>query len=267
VPVNDTPAGAITINMAVASSTLTVDTSAAVNNTTGPCSCTDGRDVFYNFTIPAGAPEIIYADTLGSAFDTGLFVQTSAGVNVTAAGLANGLACNDDDGLSGCLTSRQSQIMLQLNPGTYRLVLSGCGEGAATIHFQHLPVGNGPIAALPAGGTAPTGTTAGTGRVAPACSVSGLSGPENTYYWYTCGAATGGAFSASTCGRATWDTLLEQRSALRTANICNDDGSGGTCGRQSTVTSTIPAGAGIHTLYVDGFGIMSGAYSVAITRP
>jgi hypothetical protein len=182
-------------------------------------------------------------------------------------GLANGLACNDDDGLSGCLTSRQSQIMLQLNPGTYRLVLSGCGEGAATIHFQHLPVGNGPIAALPAGGTAPTGTTAGTGRVAPACSVSGLSGPENTYYWYTCGAATGGAFSASTCGRATWDTLLEQRSALRTANICNDDGSGGTCGRQSTVTSTIPAGAGIHTLYVDGFGSASGAYSVAINRP
>ena len=271
VPVNDTPAGAITINMAVASSTLTVDTSAAVNNTTGPCGCTglSGRDVFYNFTIPAGAPEIIYADTLGSAFDTSLFVQTSAGVNVIAATLANGLACNDDNGLSGCDTLGQSQIMLQLNPGTYRLVLSGCEAGAATIHFQHLPVGNGPIAALAAGTTIPTGTTAGTGRVvAEAC--DGGNSPENTYYWYTCQAATGGAFSASTCGRATWDTVLEQRSALRGANICNDDNTGG-CGRQSTVTSTIPAGAGIHTLYVDGYTNAfigsSGAYSVVITRP
>jgi hypothetical protein len=268
VPVNDLAAGALPIDMTVAASTLTVNTTNAVNNVADPaalCSCTSGNDVFYSFTIPAGADQIIYADTLGSVFDTSLFVQTSAGVNVTTPVLANGLACNDDSGLAGCATALQSQIMLQLAPGSYRLVLSGCGFGAATIHFQHLPVGNGPVAALAAGSRVLAGTTSGVGRVAQSCG-AGL-GPENTYYWYTCEAAAVGTFSASTCARATWDTVLEQRSAARPANSCNDD-VGGTCGTRSTISSIIPAGAGLHTLYVDGVAPTSlGAYSVSVTRP
>jgi len=268
-PPNDLPAGAVVIDMTRPQSIFSVDTRAATHQAAGPCGCTAGRDVFYNFTVPAAAPEIIYADTLGSTWDTSLFVQTSAGVNVTAPGLpANGAACNDDGGLAGCGTGLQSQIMLLLNPGAYRLVASGCGTGGATsVRFQHLPVGNGPVAFLPEGASTPAGTTAGVGRVSLGCSAGG---PENTYYWYRCpSATTTSAFTASTCGRATWDTTLVQYSPGRTTpgpSVCNDDACPAAAPRQSAVTSTLPAGPGLHALYVDGFGVGAGAYSVSVQR-
>jgi hypothetical protein len=264
-PSNDLPTTPVVINMMAPQSTFTVDTFSAVNNTTGTCSCTAGSDVFYQFTIAAGQSELIYADTLGSTRDTSLFLQTSAGANITGAGVGvpNGAACNDDGGLMGCNTGNQAQILARLDAGTYRLVVSGCGAGGPTnLRFQHLPVGNGTLNPLNAGNSTPGGITLGTGRVSTTC---GSSGPENTYYWYTCGASAGGAFTASTCGRATWDTSLLQRSAARAAlDVCNDDA----CATQSTVTSTIPAGAGIHTFYVDGFGVgSSGVYTVSVSRP
>jgi hypothetical protein len=266
-PANDTPAGARVIDMTVPQTLITgIDTRAAVNNTAGSCGCTSGNDIFFNFTIPAGPRQIIYADTLGSNWDTSLFVQTSTGTNVTVAGLTTGVACNDDGGLAGCGTGLQSQIMLLLNPGAYRLVLSGCGTGGTTtnLRFHHLVVGNGTVTALAAGNTTPTGTTSGTSAITQSC--GGGTGPENTYFWHTCAAQAAGSLTASTCARATWDTVLEQRSAARAAAVCNDD-VGGTCGFRSSVTAAIPAGPGLHTLYIDGFSGGAGAYSIAVTRP
>jgi len=270
-PANDLPANAATLNMANPQTIITgVDTRAAVNNTSGSCGCTTGNDIFYNFTIPAGAPQIVYADTFGSNWDTSLFVQSRTGTNVTATGLpTNGLACDDDTNLAGCGVAggRQSQILLQLNPGDYRLVISGCGTGGTTnLRFQHVVVGNGATAFLAAGNSTPGGTTSGTGRVAQVCG-SGATGPENTYYWHTCPNFVMGNLTASTCGRATWDTVLGQRSPGRAAgDICNDD-VGGTCGFRSSVTAAIPAGPGVHVLYVDGFSGGAGAFTMAVTRP
>jgi hypothetical protein len=219
--------------------------------------------VFYRFTLTG--TEIVYADTSGTTWDTSLFLQNSAGTNLSATGLpAYGEVCNDDNGLSGCSAGfpRQSQILAGLTAGTYYLVLSGCGAGASTIHFQHLPAGNGTLAALgPGAGLVVSGTTSGTGSLSGSCCSTG---PENTYYWYTCPAFGGGAFSASTCSRASWDTELEQRSAARaTVAVCNDD----FCASQSQVSSTLPAGAGLHTLYLDGCLGASGFYQILYTRP
>ncbi len=264
-PSNDRPANAVVINMTQPQSTFTVDTTAAVNDTTGSCGCTSGEDAFYAFTLTQ--PELVYADTIGSTRDTSLFIQTSTGTNVASAGIANGATCNDDNGLSGCATARQSQVMASLPAGSYRLVVSGCfGGGPTNLRFQHLPVGSGTITALAAGNSTPAGTTAmATSRVTGSCASAG---PENTYYWYTCAAATSGMFTASTCDRATWDTSLHQSSAARAVlNVCNDD-VGGTCGFRSSITSTIPAGPGIHTLYIDGsFSTSFGTYSIAVSRP
>lgn len=263
-PSNDRPANAVAINMAQPQSTFTVDTTAAVNDTSGTCFCTNGPDAFYSFTLTA--PELVYADTIGSTRDTSLFFQSSTGTNIASAGIPNGTTCNDDGGLAGCSTARQSQVMAVLPAGSYRLVVSGCGAGGPTnIRFQHLPVGNGSITALAAGNSTPSGTTSGSGRVTGSCASAG---PENTYYWYTCASATSGTFTASTCDRATWDTSLHQSSAARaTLNVCNDD-VGGTCSLRSSITSTIPAGPGIHTLYIDGsFSTSAGAYSIAVSRP
>jgi hypothetical protein len=263
-PSNDRPANAVVINMTNPQSTFTVDTTAAVNDTSGSCLCTTGGDAFYSFTLTR--PEIVYADTIGSTRDTSLFFQSSAGANIASAGLANGTTCNDDNGLTGCSTARQSQIMALLPAGTYRLVVSGCGAGGPTnLRFQHLPTGNGTVTALNAGNSTPAGTTSGTGRITASCNTAGA---ENTYYWFTCGTSMGGTFTASTCARATWDTSLHQLSAARASGVvCNDD-VGGTCSLRSSITSTIPAGAGIHTLYVDGaFAASAGAYTVAVSRP
>lgn len=258
-PPNDTRAGATVINMSVQQSLLSANTSTANNNTTGNCGCTSGRDVFFQFTIAAGQSEIVYADTVGATWDTSLFLQDSAGNNLTAANITNGLVCNDDGGLSGCSTGLQSQIMARLGPGTYYLVLSGCGSGAATIRFQHIPTGNGTLTLLNAGSNLTvSGTTSGTGRL----SCGG--GPENTYFWYSCPGYAGGSFSASTCSRASWDTKLEQVSPARGTSVCEDD----SCGLQTTVTATIPSGPGIHALHIDGFcSTCAGSYSILYTRP
>jgi hypothetical protein len=152
--------------------------------------------------------------------------------------------------------------MARLNPGTYYLVLSGCGWGPATVRFQHLPVGNGSLTLLGPGSSATvSGTTSGSGIMFGCTGV----GPENTYFWYSCQSYAGGAFSASTCGGASWDTVLYQRSASRSpTEICNDDA----CSVQSNISGSIPSGPGLHTLYIDGFGsTSSGAYTITYTRP
>jgi Stigma-specific protein, Stig1 len=273
-PAGDTSDNPIAL-AAVPNFTTTVNTTTFRNDATGTCGCTSGNDVFYRLTVAAGTEEIVYADTIGSANDTSLFLQsapavgTGAGTNLTTANLTNGAVCNDDGGLTGCGTGLRSQIMARLGAGTYYLVLSGCTAGAASLRVQRLPVGNGPAAFLAAGSSTPAGTTAGTGRINSMCggSANAGAGPENTYYWYTCPASVAGSFTASTCGRATWDTTLDQRSAGRAANVCNDD-VGGTCGVRSSVTAAIPAGPGLHAFYVDGFTATgAGAYTVSITRP
>ena len=246
-PANDTRAGAIIISLATPSTSLSADTTLAVNNTVGSCGCTSGRDVFYTFTLTAA--EIVYADTVGATWDTSLFLQDSTGANIASAGMTGGATCNDDSGM-GCSTGFQSMLAARLTAGTYYLVLSGCGSGVATIHFQHLPVGNGPLSQLTYSttGASLTGTTSGTGTLSGGCCDPG---PDNSYWFVTCPTFASQALLMTTCGGAAWDTDLEQRSATRaTTTVCNDD----SCGLQSRATGTLPAGAGLHTMSIDGCG-------------
>jgi len=264
VPLGETRDNPIAIDARVTNYTTTVNTTGYRNDTTGSCGCTTGRDVFYSFTL--AAPSIVYADTIGSSFDTGLFLQDAMGVNLTSAGgLTAGITCNDDGGLLGCATGTTSQIMAQLPAGSYLLVVSGCAAGNAAVRFQRVPVGSGAVAALAAGSRVLSGTTTGTtGRVTATCCSDG---PEDTYYWYTCPSQRAGTLNASTCGRALWDTELSQLSPGRAAAaVCNDDVFG-TCGNRSTLAAAIPAGPGIHALYVDGCSSGAGAYTATVTRP
>jgi len=242
----------------------TVNTSVYRNDTAGGCGCTTGRDVFFSFTVPAGQSEVVYADTVGSSYDTSLFFQTAAGVNVASAGLASGATCNDDGGLLGCATGTQSQILALFTPGTYLVVVSGCGTGGnAAVRIQRARVGSGGARLLARGSSVVSGTTTGTSRVTSTCCSDG---PEDMFYWYTCQGAAAGAFTASTCGRATWDTELHQYSPGRAAIVCNDD-VGGTCGNRSQIAATIPAGPGLHAVYVDGCSGGLGAYTAQMNRP
>ena len=267
-PANDTVAGATVIDLSRPSQLLSANTTNARHHVNGSCSCTNGttnNDVFFRFTLTN--PEVVYADTIGATWDTALSILTSTGGTISAAGITNGTTCNDDGGLAGCATGLQSQVFARLNPGTYLLQVTGCGSGAASVRFQHLPQGTDDPTFLVAGTNRSSGLgiTIGTGRVTGTSCPS--TSPEDGYFWYTCQNFAGGTFTASTCGRASWDTILAQHSAGRAQErVCADDNCGGTS-RQSTVTSTIPAGPGLHAVYVDGFNGASGIYSFQYTRP
>jgi hypothetical protein len=86
-------------------------------------------------------------------------------------------------------------------------------------------------------------------------------GPEAGWYLTACPADPAASFRATTCGGASFDTVLELRTAATPEVMaCNDDSS---CGTQSTVDSTLPAGAGLYLLLVDGYGASDGGMVTA----
>jgi hypothetical protein len=252
--VNDHCADATTIALDQPHVDVQATTVRAVHDATGPCAGTDGTDVFFTFTLTTR--ELVYADTFGATWNTGLYFASgcSTPIQTTVEGDS---VCNDD----ACGTT-QSQVVALLGPGTWYLVLSGTGTetGDAVIHFEHLPVGRGTLAQLPEGTSQPSGTTTGLGSLFDCMGA----GPENSYWWRTCLDGAGGVFSASTCGGASWDTILSLRIPRSGTLLCDDD----TCSVQSNVGGTIPAGAGIQVLTIDGSTSgAKGDYTITVTRP
>ncbi len=222
-----------------------------------------GGDAFYRFTLTRR--ELIYADTFGTAWDTKLFLATSCITPLRASQTLGDLICDDNLG-PGCTTGgTASQIYTVLNPGTYYLVVSSNGTpSTATIRFEHLNVGTGSVALLGRGTTVRAGTTVA-GVASGYTSSCGGSGPEQAFWWTTCPEQTAGTLNATTCSRATWNTVLSVVSGGGSGDLCNDTST--TCGPQSTLTSTLAAGSGLHALIVDGFGGAAGTYTVLVTRP
>jgi len=260
-PPNDTCAGAQTISLASTNQILSATTVGAVNNLTSPCGFA-GADVWFRFTL--SQRELVYADTVGASYDTILYLASGCSTPLTGTPPAGMAYCNDDMGSVGCTSGGlQSQITALLNPGTYYLVLAGYGSatGPANIRFQHLPVGNGAVTLTNPGSNTYSGATSGSSGIPQAC--GGGSGPEVAYWWKTCPGGPSGTVTATTCSRASWDTVLALRNGDGVGDTCNDD----SCGLQSTISGTISATPGLHVLFVDGYNGASGSFSVLLTRP
>ncbi len=261
VPANDLCANATLIPLgATPSIDIPATTLGANHEVDPPCESGAGADVFYEFDVSKSV--FVYADTFGANWNTVLYLLTNdctplATPTTTGDAVCNGAACG----------TSQSQIVALLAAGRYRLGLTGHAgaAGAATIHFQLALAGSGSAAPLPAGATVQTGTTVGASGNMQGISVQCLAaGPENAYWWTSCPADPGGAFSASTCGGATWETVLALQLPASTPYTCSLD----SCSLQSAISSTIPAGAGLRVLAVDGEGgTDKGAYSMMVSRP
>ncbi|HEY4184943.1 MAG TPA: hypothetical protein VGP07_07735, partial [Polyangia bacterium] len=92
------------------------------------------------------------------------------------------------------------------------------------------------------------------------------SAPEDSFWWATCPSFAGGPFSASTCGGATFDTVLSLQVPRSDVLSCADDAA--SCGVQSIINTSLAAGAGIQVLTMDGAaGSNSGPYTISYTRP
>ncbi len=91
---------------------------------------------------------------------------------------------------------------------------------------------------------------------------------ENMYYFATCANYPGGAYSFSTCGTTTWDTIVSFRETAA-PNICSDDAA--SCPSNTfatTFTGTVASGPGLRVLYIDGYGATEfGPYSLTYTLP
>ena len=209
---------------------LPADTTAATHDIDAPCTGDSGPDVSYSFTVSKRV--LVYADTFGAGFDTVLFLLSSSCQPITTLTTAGDAVCNDAD----CGTS-QSRVFALLNPGSYRLGLGGSGgaAGSATIDFELALAGSGSTATLPKGTSQQSGTTVGvSGNVNNQTASCIAAGPEDAYWWATCPSDSGGQLSASTCGGASWETLLETEipRAPSHAYTCALD----SCGLQSRST-------------------------------
>ncbi len=234
---------------------LSVNTTNAEHILDFPCA-NNGADVV--FKIQSNQPEMAYADTFGTAWNTALsFTDTCDSLNPPEG--TDMAICNDD----ACGTS-QSQAFAALAYGYHYLIVSGVnGEsGDVTVHFQHAPIGNGPFVVLPKG----SGTVVGTTDGMDSSRTCDTSGPKNSYWWVNCPSDLGGTFHASTCKGADWDTALIFNIPGLDNVSCNDDDL--SCGMQSTVDTSIAPGAGMFVLTVAGTLLRSyGDYTLTYTRP
>ena len=245
----------IPISSSVVHSDLTGSTLGADHILDLPCA-SNGSDLVFSFLL--FQREMVYADTFGTAWNTVISFSDACDTAVlpTDDGMA---ACNDD----ACGTS-QSQAYALLGYGRHYLIVSGVNDesGDVVLHFEHAQIGSGPLATLPQELNSVQGTTRGTG-IMSSCEASG---PENTYWWLGCPDYAGGAFHASTCGGTVFDTVLSLQIPRSQALSCNDDDP--SCGQQSTIDTTVPLGAGINVLTVDGLAPSSfGNYVLNYTRP
>jgi hypothetical protein len=234
---------------------ITINTANAEHFLDFPCA-SNGGDVVLK--LQSNQTELAYADTFGSTWNTALFFSETC--DSASPPVGDGMAvCNDD----ACGTS-QSQAFAKLAYGYHYLIVSGVnGEsGPVTVHFQHAPIGNGPLVTLPQGAGTAVGTTSGIDTTRT-CDTSG---PKNSYWWTTCPGAGAGNLHASTCGGATWDTSLILQIPRLDVLSCSDDDPA--CGMQSTVDTSIAAGAGMFVLTVTGTLLDShGDYALTYIRP
>jgi hypothetical protein len=247
-PANDTCAGAQPIAFDHPRFDLAVSTRGANHDLDLGCGAAGG-DVFFSFTL--AERELVYADSFGATLNTVLAFADGCGVD---AGVATPPICNDD-----ACGATQSQVVALLAPGPHMLVVSGAA-GDVTIHLEHALVGTGAVSALGPGSSTASGMTSGTGRL----SLCEAGGPENSYWWTTCSGFAGGRFTASTCAGTVYDSILALQIPRTAAVVCDDD----TCRLQASIDTTLPSGAGLHVLTVDGFtGRQQGAYALTTVRP
>jgi hypothetical protein len=239
--------------------TIPLDTTGAAHSIAPPCATGTGPERF--FSVSFSRPVVFYADTFGTSFDTVLYLLSSVCAPLTTSTMTGDVLCSDD----GCGTS-QSQIVALLKPGSYVLGVAGKGSaaGPATLHLAWAFAASGIEKPLPKGSSVQTGTTSGAGNIDGLSSSCLAAGPEDNYWWTSCPADAAGTLSASTCGGATWESVVSLQVPGSIPYACTLD----TCGFQSALAKPIPAGAGLRVLTVDGQGgTAAGAYTLTVTRP
>lgn len=203
-------------------------------------SCAPGRpEVFFRFTLPR--PEVVYADTFGTPFDTAVTVRSGD----CASGLET--ACVDNS-----CGGAQSQGAWSLAAGDYCLVVEGAPaseeEAAGKLTLVRGKHSGEP---LPAPGPAATGSMRG-----DTCKDDnsndagcGCEPAQDHHYFFTVCPAQPVAARFETCGtNATWDTVLQLRSGEGSGLACNDD----SCDDTASMIGRTLREPGLYWAIIDG---------------
>lgn len=216
-----------------------------------------GADVLFRLDLPE--EEIVYASTYGSDVDTVLAVYR----NGCAGG---GLACEDD----GCGQAGEHFVGL-LEPGVYFFAVKAKEEGArgeVQLKLQRSRCAG--AQPLPDTDVVMGDTSDEVDGERPVCGLG--SGPDELWYFAACPGVTPARFS--TCGGATFDSMLELREGTCASGglyACNaDDGMCSEDSHASTLDVSLEAstgeGDGLWFLLVDGFAPgEAGPYELSVS--
>ena len=235
------------------------------SNPPAACSATAGNggpDVFYKVTV--NQTEWVTFDTFGSSINTVLYILDGCGGNV----VLSGAGCNDD---SGCNApdSQTSAIALQLNPGTYIVVVDSFGPGGAGAFNLHVHHSGGTCAsAQPINlGTPVSSTTVGqANHTNPGCTPAN-NAPDKLFLFYLCPITGTFSVEANLCTGTTYDSVVYMRYGTCTAGDlgCDDDGCGIFAGPSDMHASNISTGGGLYFVIVDGYSSSStGTFTLTV---
>ncbi len=213
-PANDIAAGAVDVtgggsfvgNLAVVNDNNWIDAPG--------CGAQGGRDLFYQFTLPA--QEVVYWDTFQSNFDSVVRLYDGA-----CAALGGLLECTND-----ACTGKQSQGARDLAAGTYCLVVDQAIAGATTGTLRlNIIRGGRSGSPLPNRAGSVTGDTTGKLNLATSTCEPRTAQPDDGWYFTTCpGTARVAADTCDSTGRDTVLTVRRGNAASGTVTACDDDG-------------------------------------------
>ncbi|HVO22051.1 MAG TPA: CARDB domain-containing protein [Candidatus Margulisiibacteriota bacterium] len=235
-------------------SSMLTGTTSGTSTTSGSCGGADAPEATYFYVAPRAGTYTF--DTLGSEFDTVLYVRNDTGTE---------LACNDDV-TAGSIT--QSRVTLPLSAGQMvTIIVDGFAmqsgnyvlsiNATCPLPFRNDPRDLGSALSVGVSGSTTCGTFASGGV---SCGDGGDNAPDTTFI-YT--APTAGNYVVSTAG-STFDTLLSVHLGTCTGTElgCNDDVDSPT-DKTSQLTLKLGTGQSI-VITVDGANQESGAFTLQI---
>ena len=235
-PTNDGPAAAVDVS---AGGTFAIELAGATDDTGS--SCAPGRpDVFYRFALTKA--ETIYLDTFDSPFDTAVTLRAGA---CPAAGEER--ACVEDS-----CGRAQSQGAWNLAAGEYCIVVDGPAaspdpgaDSAGKLSVVRGKYTGDPLPAATSGSVRGDTCTDDNSNSA-GC---GCEPAEDHHYFFTVCPGVMTATRFETCGTmATWDTVLQLRSAGGDGLACDDD----TCDGTSSAINRTVMGPALFWAIIDG---------------
>lgn len=231
-PPNDLAANATDIT---AGGTFTFDITGATDNYASTCG--NGADVYFKLTLAAA--EVIYLDTFGSAANASVIIRPGTCTAFSGAPLA----CVADS-----CGGPQVQGAWNLAAGDYCVIVDHPGTATG---MQMLTVTRGGRAGDPLTGASGTVTGDTCDDDNSNNAFCGCEPAEDHHYFFTVCPATTVNANLSTCGGATWDTVLQLRRSNNMTIDCEDDDESATCEYQSDITASIDT-PGLYWAIVDG---------------